>query len=303
MDVYQLQVVKHILEAGSLSGAASRLDRPQSVISRHIIALEKECGGRIFHRNGRGVTLTALGEKILPQVDIILKASRDMTEQVGSVNGEVAGHVRIDAVSCFARAVCMPMIKPLQRAFPKISLCISENQTGDVEEDLLAGRTDIGIFARSSTNPARIDHIVDEWETSLIGKPGSICEAESVKFSDLAGLPLIVPSSPSFNRRMLEKEAAAIGIRLNIVAEVNGASLLATAIQAGDAYLISCVGVGSYANVTLLGHEVSAGRLKSSRIVEPSFPRVVVVGTARRPSPCVQLVSEYIIEQARARAA
>jgi DNA-binding transcriptional LysR family regulator len=264
--------------------------------------LEKECGGRIFHRNGRGVTLTALGEKILPQVDVILKASRDMTEHVRSAKGEVAGHVRIDAVSCFARAVCMPIIRPLQREFPKISLCISENQTGDVEEALMAGRTDIGIFGRSSTSAARIDHIIDEWETSLIGRPGSLCEAETIKFADLADLPLIVPSSPSFNRQVLEKEAAAIGIRLNIVAEVNGATLLAPLIKAGDAYLISCVGVGVYAGITLLGREVSAGRLKASRIVEPSFPRVVVVSTAARPSPCVQLVSEYIIEQTKLRA-
>lgn len=299
MDVFQLQVVKHVLEAGSLSGAASRLDRPQSVVSRQIMALEKECGGRIFYRNGRGVTLTALGEKILPQLEIIIKASRDMTEYVGSANGEVAGDVRIDAVSCFARAVCMPMIKPLQKAFPKISLCISENQSGDVEEDLTAGRIDIGIFARSGTSPARIDHILDEWETSLIGKPGSICEAETIRFSDLAGLPLIVPSSPSFNRRVLEKEAAALGIRLNIVAEVNGVSLLAPLIHSGEAFLISSVGVGKYSGVTLLGHELSAGQLKASRVVEPSFPRVVVLSTARRPPPCVEVVCEHILEQAK----
>lgn len=297
MDVYQLQVVKHVLEAGSLSGAASRLDRPQSVVSRQIMALEKECGGRIFYRNGRGVTLTALGEKILPQVEIILKASRDMTEQARSSKGEIAGHVRIDAVSCFARTVCMPLIKPLQRAYPRISLCISENQSGDIEEDLMAGRIDIGIFARSGTSPARVDYIVDEWQTSLIGRPGSMCEAETIRFADLAGVPLIVPSSPSFNKRVLEKEASSIGIQLNIVAEVNGATLLAPLIHGGDAYMLSCVGVGPYSGITMLGAELEKGRLKASRIVEPSFPRVVVVSTARRPPPAVQIVCDYLIEQ------
>jgi DNA-binding transcriptional LysR family regulator len=167
----------------------------------------------------------------------------------------------------------------------------------------MAGRIDIGIFARSSTSPARVDHIVDEWQTSLIGTPGSICEAEAIKFADLAGVPLIVPSSPSFNRRVLEKEAAAIGVQLNIVAEVNGATLLAPLIHSGDAYMLSSVGLGPYSGVTMLGLELETGRLKASRIVEPSFPRVVVVSTARRPAPCVQVVSEYIIEQTKKYAA
>jgi hypothetical protein len=120
-----------------------------------------------------------------------------------------------------------------------------------------------------------------------------------VKFSELAGLPLIVPSSTGFNRKVLEAEAAAIGVRLNIVAEVNGANLFAPLLLSGEAYLLGCVGSERYTGVTPLGLEVQAGRLQTSLVVEPSFPRVVVISTSGRPSRSVQVVTQYIIDKTR----
>ena len=50
----------HVLDAGSLMGAARRLQAQQPTLSRHIAELESQIGAPLFERTGRGVVPTAL---------------------------------------------------------------------------------------------------------------------------------------------------------------------------------------------------------------------------------------------------
>jgi DNA-binding transcriptional LysR family regulator len=63
-------VFVRVAALGSLSKAAAVLDVPQSIVSRNVALLERECGERLFRRTGRGVVLTELGEQLLPRVSI-----------------------------------------------------------------------------------------------------------------------------------------------------------------------------------------------------------------------------------------
>ena len=72
MDFQQLETFACIHEHGNLSKAALALAAPPSVLSRQLAAFEKECGGKLFHRTGRGMLLTELGERVLPRVQSML---------------------------------------------------------------------------------------------------------------------------------------------------------------------------------------------------------------------------------------
>lgn len=55
-----------VAQAGSISEGAQRLLRTQSAISLRVQKLEEIVGQRLFERQGRGVSLTARGEQLLP---------------------------------------------------------------------------------------------------------------------------------------------------------------------------------------------------------------------------------------------
>ncbi len=57
---------ERIVREGSFSAAAWALDTPQPTISTRIQALEKALGGKLFHRQGRKIALTDLGQTFLP---------------------------------------------------------------------------------------------------------------------------------------------------------------------------------------------------------------------------------------------
>ena len=67
MDLKGVRAFCSVAEGGSFSRAAAALGVAQSVLSRQVSALEGELGGRLFHRTGRGVQATELGQALLPR--------------------------------------------------------------------------------------------------------------------------------------------------------------------------------------------------------------------------------------------
>ena len=68
IDLDQLVTFERIVREGSFSAAAWALDIPQPTVSARIKTLEQTLGGSLFHRRGRQVTLTDLGQTFLPYV-------------------------------------------------------------------------------------------------------------------------------------------------------------------------------------------------------------------------------------------
>ena len=52
------------------AAAAAALGVAQSVLSRQISTLEGDLGGRLFHRTGRGATLSAFGQSLMALLNI-----------------------------------------------------------------------------------------------------------------------------------------------------------------------------------------------------------------------------------------
>ena len=68
MDPAAWRLFIDAIELGSLSKVAAAYGIGQPHVSRRIGELERECGGRLFQRTGRGVVLTALGQRVAPKV-------------------------------------------------------------------------------------------------------------------------------------------------------------------------------------------------------------------------------------------
>ncbi|MGH6932228.1 MAG: LysR substrate-binding domain-containing protein, partial [Dongiaceae bacterium] len=66
LDSDLLRTFLIVAEAGSVTKGGDRLLRTQSATSLQIKRLETQIGQQVFERHGRGVRLTAIGEKLLP---------------------------------------------------------------------------------------------------------------------------------------------------------------------------------------------------------------------------------------------
>src|SRR5262245_49189923 len=64
LDARDLRLVVAAAQAGSLSRASAMLHLTQSTLSHHLADLEGRLGAALFHRLGRRLALTPLGERL-----------------------------------------------------------------------------------------------------------------------------------------------------------------------------------------------------------------------------------------------
>lgn len=87
---------------GSLSKVAVLHGTSQPHVSRQIAELEQQCGGRLFERTGRGVALTALGQRIAPRVRVWLSSTEQLEQEIRSTAGQTMGRVRLGTLPSLA---------------------------------------------------------------------------------------------------------------------------------------------------------------------------------------------------------
>lgn len=300
MELVQLRLVRQVLEAGSLSKAAMRLNRAQSVVSRQLSALERECGGRIFYRNGRGVLLTEFGERVLPEIDAILDSARRITAPENAGKGAASGIVRLGMIPSVGRNLVQPLFTALRESQPDVRLRVVEGYSGDLDTELEEERLDVAVLLRPGTAIGKDDRVIGHWETYLVGLPGDAAvQQPSIAFASIEGLPLLLPAAPNASRDTIDELAFSAGIKLDIVAEVNAPTPTSRLLYGGAGYLIAPFGAGQAANMSWVGEDVRNGRLRAARIVDPPLTRTLVVSTAAVPRHSAEVVARQIVSSLR----
>lgn len=277
MDLQKLEIFVCVSQLGNLSKAAVALDTLPSIVSRQIAALERSCEGKLFHRTGRGMTLTELGKRLLPRAQATLAEFRSLQAEVKSQLGVVSGDVRIGLVPSLAQAVSASLFVTAQQLYPAVRLIIMEGVSAQLDTWRSNDEVDITILFRAGQSELRNEDSLGRVDTYLVGARGdAVTAGAAVRFSELSGLPLVLASAPNGLRADVERQAERLGVTLSIVLETNSLAVQTELAARGGAYTIMAGHAAS--------QRMSAG-LQASRIVDPSIVRTIAMGIAsHRPA-------------------
>lgn len=276
MDLKKWKCFCVVAEAGSLLGAAQRLEIAQSALSRQISMLERECGGALFHRTGRGVVLTTLGQFVRPRAQALLEAADQFALDIRESANVPTGLVRLGVLPSASRALVSSVFEHLRERSPGIRLHVVEAFTGLLDEYRNSGRIDISVVNRYGPVEGR-EESLGSFDNYLVGPRGdSVTSGPTIEFRKLGGLPLVLPGLPSELRVRLDHQARKLGIRLDIVLEVEALNVMKEVVSMSRIYTI----LPSYA----VSREVGEQALSIARIVKPVIPRVMCLDvTSARP--------------------
>jgi LysR family transcriptional regulator, nitrogen assimilation regulatory protein len=275
MDPKAWKVFVEAAEFGSLSKVAVTHGTSQPQISRLINDLEKECGGRLFRRTGRGVLLTELGERIAPRIRAWLASTDELENDIRTAAGTPIGQVRIGSLPSTAYPLLTTVFARLRERHPMVQIAVREGQGAQLETWLEEGSVDLAILFRTSPTPKNGDTYLFEAPTYLVSAVGDpLTKKPTVEFSALENLPLVLFCRPSAWRNHLEQIAADHHVSLNVALEADSLSLQTNIVAAGGMY-------------ALLGPNAIAGasrtlRLQSSRLVAPTVNRHVALAMSPR---------------------
>jgi len=272
MDLSKWELFSKVAEHGSLTRAAMMLDLAQSAISRQINALERECGGRLFLRTGRGVALTETGERILPRIRALLAEAEQIANDVRMTAGTPVGEVRLGVIPSIAYPLINTLVKRVRSQFPEVRLQLFEGSSGELDEMVTTGRVDIGVLYRYGKSLPANETSVAVVDTYLIGPIGdALTSGDTVRFSQLDGLAMVLPSAPNGLRTLLDQLMRRKNVTFTVPLEANSIPIMKDVVADGGGYTVMPL------HAVLA--EVQTGRLQASRLINPGIERIIALAT------------------------
>ena len=291
MDLKGLRAFCSVAESGSFSRAAAALGMAQSVLSRQVSALEGELGGRLFHRTGRGVQPTELGQALLPRAQALNVDVEALLTEARGVSGSPAGMVDLAVVPGWAQPLIATLVGRLLAEYPRIRLRAHEAYSGQVEEWLATGRTEVAVFNRYRRGTVRGAEVVLRSDMMLVGPRGHpALRQKEVPFRALAGIALAGPVQPNALTSMMAEIAARQGIVLETVLEGSSSAILREAVARS--------GLCTVFPRRFVERELPAASYSWARIVKPAIEQVtwLAVGTQRPASLAARTVTRLVRE-------
>jgi LysR family transcriptional regulator, nitrogen assimilation regulatory protein len=233
MDFKQLQYFVQVAELGSFTRAASVLRVAQPALSRQVRTLEVELRQALFERNGRGVTLTAAGQRLLAHGRGILQQVERARHDLEAQRGAAAGLLSIGLPPSLSRTLTAPLVEAFREHFPRATLTIVEGLSTYTLEWLAQGRVDCAVVY-NATPAAAFDllPVLDEklYLVSARARPGSLV-GKPVALADVATHELVIPSRPHAIRMRLETVLAEAGLKPKVGLEIESVPAILDLVQ------------------------------------------------------------------------
>ncbi|MDJ0836480.1 MAG: LysR family transcriptional regulator [Acidobacteriota bacterium] len=119
-EIDGLLLFLEVARRGSFSEAARWMNQPTTTISRKIQQLESELNTKLFHRTTRSLSLTEMGERLLPKAKLIIETTQEMRREVETHAGTPTGRLHITSSTTVLEKVA-PFLVDFVKQYPNIS--------------------------------------------------------------------------------------------------------------------------------------------------------------------------------------
>lgn len=254
MNIQQLRYVVATVEQGSMTAAAAALFVAQPALSRAVRALERELGVALFAKAGRGLALTPDGEVFVPRARRALR-SIDALHDVRAAGGSEV-QVVIAASPTLQTSLALPLLGALREQGVTLPCrLVGCSGSEEVHELVAAGHADLGICDSAVASDLAVVPL-GQAEVRLVS-PADLELPDPITLAELAGVPLVLPTSGSERRATLDRFFESCGLTPTVAVESDERIVWIESVRRG---LASC-----------LWHSVESLELPAGSVRERSF--------------------------------
>ena len=150
----EIRTAFQVARLGTVSGAAEVLGVHHATVIRHIDALEKTLGTRLFQRHARGYTPTEAGRDLLTVAQTTEEQFAQLSSRIKGQGEVVAGELTITSIAGLADLL-MPVLSAFQELYPLVQVRFLT--------DMRVFRLDYGeahVALRAGATPEEPDNVV-----------------------------------------------------------------------------------------------------------------------------------------------
>jgi DNA-binding transcriptional LysR family regulator len=142
----QLEYLVAVGEAGSIVGAAERVNVSSPSISAAIAQLEQEFGVQLFiRRHAQGLSLTQGGRQFVAEARAVLAAADRLGDLANEITGKVRGRLSVGCLVTFAQMVLPRVRRSFCDRYPEVEFRQYELDQAEIFAGLRAARLDAAL--------------------------------------------------------------------------------------------------------------------------------------------------------------
>src|SRR5216683_6944945 len=165
-DLVDLNLFRHVAEAGSITAGAERAHLALAAASTRIRHMEQALGAALLVRGRQGVAPTQAGRTLLQHARVILRQAERLREDLGAYAGGLAGQIRVFSNTNALTEFLPEALGSFLAAHPNVSVDLEERLSDEIVGLIAEGVADLGIVAATvdtsgvETYPFRRDRFV-----------------------------------------------------------------------------------------------------------------------------------------------
>lgn len=265
LNLDQLGTLLTVLDLGSFSAAARKLNLSQPAVSQQVKELEARLGVPLIERLGKRAHATAAAADLLVRARHLLEESQLVIESARRHNDASVGRARIGTATAVCVYLLPSVLGAVRAAHPGIEITIDIGTTDAVVAKILSNQLDLGLVtlpvpasAVIEVTPVRADPMMAVFPRQTGRAPRRVTPEL------LAGYPLIFNEPQSHMHRITLAWFAAGGCNPKPVVELGNSEAIKALVAAG-------LGV-AVLPIERKGDPLLAGRA-TMRMLEPPLTR------------------------------
>ncbi|PKO44289.1 MAG: LysR family transcriptional regulator [Betaproteobacteria bacterium HGW-Betaproteobacteria-3] len=231
MRLTQLRSFYAVARMGSFTRAAEDLHVSQPTITTQVRFLEERYNVELFHRRGKRVTLTVLGEQLMQLAQQIFSLESEAVLLLDDAGELRSGHMRVAAVGPYH---VTKMLANFNQQFPGVKMSVSTGNSQNVLDRLLDYRADVGVLAQLVRDD-RFISVPSARHPVVIFTPLThrFARRRSIRLAELNGERMIMREQGSTTRKALETALERARVKPKVVMEISSREVIREAVAQG----------------------------------------------------------------------
>ncbi len=210
---------------GSVSGAAQILGKGQPNVTKTINRLEEQLGCRLLVRSPRGTKLTPEGEKLYAHVKIAVEHLQNGEREIAADRSLQSGTISIACSEIALRCHMLPILEQYRLQYPNVRIRLANHTIYQAMEAVKNNLADFAVVTAPDSVPKMLHMrvIAHFQEIFVCGETFRYLQQKTIRFPELAQLPLICLNAQTYTFRFLTRFFEKQGVPLEPDIEVTTA--------------------------------------------------------------------------------
>ena len=193
LNVRRLEVLKAVVDAGSVTGAAAAVGYTPSAVSQSLAALEREVKTPLFERVGRGIRPTQAGLLLAKHAEGLMAGLERAETELEALRSGQAGRLRLATFPTAGATLIPRALARFAAEFPGVELDLTMAEPEDALGALRLGHVDVAVIAdhdRVDERGRKVDltftHLLDDPYRVVVPRTHSAATKRVVSLEELS---------------------------------------------------------------------------------------------------------------------